>query len=340
MNVRSTVLLLALAASVAVADDVPKPSSPQQKDDARRAEEAVKAAQEREEARKRDQEAADRARQQADARRADEAARAAKEREMVVRQRAQQAAVAGRLQAVAVQRNSWDDAQFERWVFQRDTDAATARRRFDTLLALQVEEIDRACRLTAEQKQKLRMIGHGDLKRIFDSFDAAKRRFHALDNDINQLSEIMPDLKPVQTAAQNGPFTDDSLFIKSLHYVLTPEQAARYDAVANERRQYRHRARIELAVGTLEQALPMRDKQRQGLIDLLVKETKPTRTTGVYDFYLTMYQISKLPEEKVRPLFTAAEWRHIERQLAQYNGIVPNLRANGMLDEDDERAER
>jgi hypothetical protein len=86
--------------------------------------------------------------------------------------------------------------------------------------------------------------------------------------------------------------------------------------------------------------LPLRDAQRRGLIDLLVKETKPSRTTnGTYDFYLMMYHIGRLPEDNIKPLFSAAEWKILDRQLAQYKGIVPNLRANGMLDEDDNAAE-
>jgi hypothetical protein len=52
-----------------------------------------------------------------------------------------------------------------------------------------------------------------------------------------------------------------------------------------------------------------------------------------------MDKISQLPEAKIKPLFSAVEWKILERQLAQYKGIVPNLRANGMLDEDDNAAE-
>jgi hypothetical protein len=85
----------------------------------------------------------------------------------------------------------------------------------------------------------------------------------------------------------------------------------------------------------LEQAMPLRDAQRRGLIDLLMKETKPTRTTGIYDFYVVMYQVGKLPEEKLKPLFAAGEWKVMQRQLAQYKAIVPNLRMNGLIDDED-----
>jgi hypothetical protein len=302
---RAVGLLLALATTTAFAGDTAAPA--QQKEETRRAEQEAREAQ-----LARQREAAQKAREAAD-----------------------RQAVAARL----AQRNVWPDEQFERWVFQNDGNAATARRRFEALLTLQVEEIDRACQLSDVQKQKVGLMGHGDLKRVFDAFDNAKHRFHLLDNDMNRLQEVMPDIRPVQSSVQNGLFNDDSLLIKSLRHVLTAEQAAKYDAVAKERRAYRHRARIELAVGVLEQALPLRDAQRRDLIDLLIKETKPTRTTGMYDFYLVMYQLGRLPEDKIKPLFSAAEWKVVDRLLAQYKAVVPNLRQNGLIGDDDDVAD-
>ncbi|HEX4589670.1 MAG TPA: hypothetical protein VH120_07055, partial [Gemmataceae bacterium] len=107
-------------------------------------------------------------------------------------------AVAVRAAAV-VQRQAWPDEQFERWVFQNDGNAAGARRRFEALLTLQLEEIDRACHLTDAQKQKLHLMGQGDLKRLFDAYEQAKHRFNQMDNDVNRLQEIMQEIRPIQT---------------------------------------------------------------------------------------------------------------------------------------------
>jgi hypothetical protein len=267
--------------------------------------------------------------------------RAAVQRERVAAQAAarQKAAAQVRIQAAAVavqQRNVWPDEQFERWIFNQDSGAANARRRFESLLTLQVEEIDRACGLTDAQKQRIRLMGFGDVKRIFDAYDVVKHRFNQMENDMNRLQEVMPDIQPIQTASQNGPFADDSLLLKSLHHVLTPEQWTKYDAIAKDRRAYRHRARIELAVGMLEQSMPMRETQRRALIDLLVRETRPNRATGYYSFYVVMDEIGQMADGKAKSLFTEAEWKILNRQLMQYRGIVPNLRAQGLIDDDDD----
>src|SRR5262249_45033645 len=47
------------------------------------------------------------------------------------------------------------EQQFDAWVFRQDRTPEAARWRLDSLLELQVDEYDRACKLTAEQKQKL-----------------------------------------------------------------------------------------------------------------------------------------------------------------------------------------
>jgi hypothetical protein len=246
-------------------------------------------------------------------------------------------AKAAKAAAAVRQRNVWADEDFEQWVFQNEGNAAGARKRFETLLALQVEEIDRTCHLTDAQRQKIRLMGHGDIKRMFDAYDHAKRTFNRLENDMNRLQDIMPELQPVQQAVQNGPFTEESLLLKSLRHVLTAEQLAKYAAVARERRAYRHRARIELAVGMLEQGLPLRESQRHELIELLIKEVKPSRSTGYYDSYTVLDQINRMPDDKLKGLFTPAEQKYLKQQLMPFRGFVaPNMGANGAVDGEDE----
>jgi hypothetical protein len=234
--------------------------------------------------------------------------------------------------------NRWPDEQFERWVFnQYGGTADAARRRFETLLMQNIDNIDRACQLSDEQKKKLQLTGRGDIKRIFEGYEQAKHRFNLLDNDVQKLNEVQQDIRLFQAAG--GPFESDSLFTKSLRHSLNNEQFARFDAANRERQAFRHRAHVELAVHNLEQTLPLRDAQRQDFVDLLMKETKPTRASGYYDFYLIMYQLDHIPEEKVKPLFSAVQWKALQRQVAEYKGIIPNLRQNGVLKEIDDDAD-
>ena len=90
------------------------------------------------------------------------------------------------------------DDLLDQWVFQRDRDAAGARKRLDAQLALQVEAIDRACALTDAQKQKLRLAGRGDIRRFFDRYEAVKQRFQLMRPDAQKLDELQPDIRPLQ----------------------------------------------------------------------------------------------------------------------------------------------
>jgi hypothetical protein len=242
--------------------------------------------------------------------------------------------------AVAVQR-AMPEAQFDQWVFQQDQNAAGARKRLEAFLTLQVEEIDRACALTDAQKQKVQLTGRGDIARFFSRYEEMRQKFLRLNPDQERfMQEMWQEIRPLQMTLQTGLFQDDSLLFKSLHHTLTPEQLTRYETVARERRQLYHRANVELAVAMLEQTMPLRDAQRRGLIDLLVKETRPARKTGIYDFYVAVLRLGRMPEEKLKPLFDATQWKAVRRLVEQYRGVEPFLRQNGFMPDEDDEADR
>ena len=89
-----------------------------------------------------------------------------------------------------------------------------------------------------------------------------------------------------------------------------------------ERREFEHRARIELAVHTIEEAAPMSDAQRRDLIALLSREIKPFRTTSLYSYYILMSRIANLPEEKIKPLLGDTQWKVWDKRLGGYKNLV------------------
>jgi hypothetical protein len=123
-------------------------------------------------------------------------------------------------------RRIWTDQQVETLIFQRDGNAAGARRRLDTLLATQISELDRAYTLTDAQKEKLRLAGRGDIKRFFDKCENVKRKFQLINQGEQNLQEINQDLRLLREAS-NGLFNESSLLRKSLPNTLTSEQIAR-----------------------------------------------------------------------------------------------------------------
>src|SRR5262245_1336999 len=225
----------------------------------------------------------------------------------------------------------WPDDQFERYGFHQHHADQRARQKFDSMPTSRLDELERTCELTLTQMRKLQLMGQGDIKRFFDNYERAKARFKAVNNDVNRLQEIQPDLASLRVTLQGGPFTDDSLLCKSLHTTLTEEQFTKYDRFAAERRAFRHRANVELAISMIEQAIPLREGQRRELIALVEKETSPPKKGGQYEAYLILNQMGHLPEAKLKAILSDTQKLVLDRQVATFAANIVNLRQAGMV---------
>jgi hypothetical protein len=247
----------------------------------------------------------------------------------------------------AVGQQQWTDENFEQWVFNRGggpaQNAASARQELDRSLLLNIQDIDRVCKLTEAQKKKLQLAGRGDIKRFYDRYEVVWQKFQRVkqkqqdDNNWQELwQELWRDISPLQMDIQTGLFHEDSLLRKSLRHTLTAEQLPRYQAEAEERRRFHHRASIELAVNGFEEAMPLRDAQRQELIELLLKELKPPRKWNQNAVYAITVRMSLLPEDKLKPVFDRTQWKVVRALLDNYKGSVQWLKESGQWPEDDD----
>jgi hypothetical protein len=246
---------------------------------------------------------------------------------------------AARREAVAVQMAELQQL-FDRLVFQQDGNMAGARRRLTTLLTSQVQELDRLCRLTDAQRQKLHLAGRGDVHRFFARYEAAKQKAFSLPPEVQNVRTIQQEASALRTILQSGLFHEASLLQKSLPNTLTDEQFARYDAMERERRAARHRTTIEQALNTLQRSVALREPQRRALLALLTQEIKPFRRSSRYDQYRILIQLDRLPEEKLKPLFDGPRWAALEKQLLQYRDIERQLKDAGVWPEEDDEADR
>jgi hypothetical protein len=221
--------------------------------------------------------------------------------------------------------------QFEQWVFQNWQSTQMARTQLEKLLGLQIDDVDRAGKLTETQRKKVQLAGGGDIKRFFEQVEVVRNKFLLVRKDQQRFNEIWQDIQPLQMTINTGLFEDGSLFHKTLRKTLTAEQSARYDQNQRDRRAFRYQAKVALAVAMLENAMPLRDEQRQQFIRLLMEETKPPRKSGQHDYYVIMWQASRLPEDKLKPLFDAAQWKVLSQQFTQMRGMEQFLKQNGGL---------
>lgn len=225
-----------------------------------------------------------------------------------------------------------DESNFDQWVFSGvGNNAAAGRTRLDTMLALKVDEADRACHLTDAQRAKLRLLGRGDVKRLFDRIEEKRKLFQLVRTDQQKFQNFYQEIQPISLAFQSGPFDEASFFGRGVKGVLDESQAARYEAALDERRRFRYRAKLDLAATMIDNSVGLTADQRKALRDLLRRETRPPRKFGPYDYWVVMYQLAKLPEPKVKAIFNDAQWRAIGPQFAQAKNMEPMLVKNGLL---------
>ena len=129
-----------------------------------------------------------------------------------------------------------DESNFDRWVYgNMGGTVAGARDRLEALLSLSIDEADRTCKLTEAQKKKLRLAGHGDLKRFLGRVEEARRVFRQLNRDQNNVNQLHQETIPLAATLRAGLYGDDSFFGKTLRTTLDPEQAGRYRETSRRR---------------------------------------------------------------------------------------------------------
>jgi hypothetical protein len=198
--------------------------------------------------------------------------------------------------------------QFEKWVFGRVGGADRARSRLETRLAWEINRVDAVCRFTPEQRKKLEIAGQGDIKRFFDRLGAVKadlgRKAGLLD-----ARALLRELLPVRMQVEANVFVDGSIFVKTLKTTLTPEQLARYDTWTRDF----YRLRVQWVAFSLDVGTPMSSETRTRLATMIMSQTRPLRRyDGAYDFQAILYQASRIPEAKLRPIFDDAQWRVLQ----------------------------
>ncbi len=221
--------------------------------------------------------------------------------------------------------------QIDQWVFNRWGGASATKSRLEADLALRIDDLGRACSITEVQKKKLKLAGSGDIKRYYDRVDDLKRKYASSRNQANFNNNIWAEMQPLQVELNNGVFTEDSIFVKTVKSTLSAEQAERYADLSKRRAALRRQATVELFVVQIDKALGLSDLARGRMVELLLSETPPPGKYGQADYWYLMYQMSRLPESKVKAILDEPQWRILSRQFIQARGMAPWLRSNGLL---------
>jgi hypothetical protein len=198
-----------------------------------------------------------------------------------------------------------------------------ARDKLDALFAERIDAVELSCPLTEPQRKKLLVAGRGEIKRFLDRLDALRTNdVSGIVNGENVGGDSTADLQ----VARQGLLGEGSLFAKTLAKTLGEAQFAKYKADVLERSRFPYREAVYQAAKSLQKSLGLSKEQRQRLEKLLVEETQAPKTIGRGSVYsLVIFQASRIPEGKLKPIFTEAQWQSLSEQLAPWrwgNGAV------------------
>jgi hypothetical protein len=225
------------------------------------------------------------------------------------------------------------ERNIENWIYGNEY---RGRDWLSATLKEKVNELDRACRISETQRQKLILAGEGDIQRFERQVEELKAKCDTAGGiRPEQYNDIFQKTRPLQRTLQLGLFGSGSLFQKTLLTVLGPQQSARLEQVDRDRRAYRYRARVEMCVAQLDAVVSLRDEQRRRLVELVLERSRPPKVFGTYDRFLVLVQMSRVPEETLKSVFDSDQWPEVKKRLTQANRLIPALKRNGMIFDDD-----
>lgn len=223
------------------------------------------------------------------------------------------------------------EANFDQVVFGNARNFATALARLETLVKLKIDEVDQVARLTDAQKKKLELASRGDIKRFFDQVEEKRKAFQLVRNDQQKYAAFYQQLHPLRMALSQGLFGEDSIFTKTLKKSLDERQIVEYGNLSRQRRVLSQEARIGRVLTILDNSVGLEVTQRRKLMKLIVEETRPPKILGNYDMYAVLFQLSRLPHDRIKPIFQERQWRLVLAQFEVARGYEQMLMGQGVL---------
>jgi hypothetical protein len=225
--------------------------------------------------------------------------------------------------------------QFDMWLTNNNRSATD---QITSQVKMEISELDHICDLSPEQKKKLRLAGRGDAAR-FES-EVAALRAELVDKSYSneEVNEIFQRIQPLQQKFQSGLLGERSLFHRIVARTLDERQRVEYEARQAQRRSAVYEARVRMYVAMLDRAVPMRDEQRQDLMEQFKKHTQPPKRFGQNPIYYVMYQASKLPEEGITKIFDEAQLPVVKTAFQQGSRYKSMLIQQGFVLDEEEPA--
>ncbi len=161
----------------------------------------------------------------------------------------------------------------EQWVFNGGATFATAHKRLDSLLQARLASIGHVCAITDAQSTALKLAGAGDIHQFMREYERLQRTIDPADQ--NQINNLWQEVQPLREKFNSSLFGRDSLFERTLHACLRPDQCEHLEKRQAASRQFQLETAIRQVVVGLDDIAVLSEEERDTLTQLLVKEVPP-----------------------------------------------------------------
>jgi hypothetical protein len=111
------------------------------------------------------------------------------------------------------------EANFDRVIFAHLGNADEAQNSLDLAFKMWTENVDRVLTLTPAQREKLRLAGRGDIKRLLNQIAVKRQEFRSVQRDMNRYQVFVSEVQPLRLKVLTGPFGEGSLSAKVLQSI-------------------------------------------------------------------------------------------------------------------------
>lgn len=214
-------------------------------------------------------------------------------------------------------------------------DDKARRQRLETLLRSRVDSLARTYRLSEAHQKKLLLAGQGDIKRYFDSVETTWVKLDQFADDPEETREALTEIERLGRIYPSGMFKKGSFFAKTLDKILSDTQTADQKQEILQRHQRRFRATVTWVAGTMTLTMKLSERQRRQLERVLIEETRAPRSFGSHDYYGLIFQASRIPETKLKPIFDDDQWQTLTGQFQAVKRMEQELKDGGFIPLDD-----
>ncbi len=215
---------------------------------------------------------------------------------------------------VALNQNRGDCFVF--WVF-GGLSAENAIKRLDNTGSQRIQLVKQQCDLTDEQVSKLELAKRGDIVRFFQEVQSVRKNVGDKAPDRGNMNELGKLISPIQSQWNTGLITPQSLFVSVLQRTLTEDQKNILRKEEERRSEEKNRVHAMSMIKMIEHSVPLNDKQRKMLLEMVVEQTKMVRVDSHMQQYVSIQAATKLSDESLSAVLDASQLKTF-RQLQEH----------------------